>query len=309
MIRVNLRIALTIIGIFCSSIMYAQEQKVLIPQSLLKNEDAVLEYIIDEMKIEGSIADLNDKEAIKENLREWNPQIRDWKELSSGMTLNIRQKIWGLNFSYGVQSLLTTTTFPNESSTEILDVEYVWAADAFYYPWSFFKILFNIRQGSRQDLDYRGEPLYYSDDKTLMFEGGFELSWYKLRPVLTVERKEVSYFFPRDSITDDISTLKEARATFQFANFGFNYYFSILKKGSIVSLIGGKSLQGKKKIIDVEEKTVSAYKFFFAYRQYLWNWFWMEGGYRRFIMKDQASSSEVSKSTQEMYSFNLGYTF
>ncbi|MBT6325361.1 MAG: hypothetical protein HOJ35_05290 [Bdellovibrionales bacterium] len=298
---------LVLIIINISSITYAGDEVIYYINPDNDSEESVLNFLVDNYFPYGAIEKPGDKEKIKDNLREWNPHIKKWNNLSYISNIKIKKSypmvdlIHGQNlvyneekftdssgistrnsisnFSFRLKFYMSKNLSVNTNFSYLMQEQLINDDNQYYFPPNYdFRMGFNFESNkSRWSYAISTQLSRYS---SLIIPSGIDFELENINDFLTVDTGNVYWLI-----------------------FSLKHRASIFDRGLYSEFSFGRSIASTKKITSVKfGDTLAAYKLQAQIKQYIINRIWLELKLDHLIYQTEMSG------TQSIVGINLGVT-
>ncbi|MCO4793651.1 MAG: hypothetical protein KC493_08070 [Bacteriovoracaceae bacterium] len=289
----------------------AQSNRVLVFDGNWVSEEAAIDWVIKRYIPIISIEHPKDINRFRNQLREWNPRIKNWKKIKSWTPINVYHKnpVWDVSLGFHTYSnseelIVESATIDTKTFGPTLDVR-----ATFTHSLTFFSYI-NYKMLKKNNLDLSNPNKSYSFPVNHTFTFGIynhpkftNWTWEA-----NVEREELSFISFNNKIyrikTKILQNLQVSKNSLYWVHAGLGWRFTINDRGNYINLLGGYSALGTKKLDDGNLKEdVTGFKFHGSWKSYIVHRMWIKG-YAQITRYEG-----VTGTFQQQLGFYTGYTF
>ncbi len=249
------------------------------------SEEAAMDWVIKRYIPIISIEHPTDMKRFRTKLREWNPQIKNWKKIKAFTPINVYRKtpLWDVSLGFHTydnseELIAESSTIDTKTFGPTLDVK-----ATFTHSLSLFSYV-NFRALKKNNLDLRDNgrqysfPVNYSVRYGVFGQNQFSPWTWEA----SLEYEQLSFMSFNNKLyrvkSIILRNLQVSETQMVWGTVGFGRRFTFNKRGVYLNLLGGYSAFGSKSLDDGSLKEdVVGYKFMGSLKYYFVHRMWIMG--------------------------------
>jgi hypothetical protein len=274
-----------------------------------KTEDEVLDRIIDKHIPVISIENPENREAFKEKIKDWNPQISNWARIDFLQSVNIKVQTRIFEFAYGYHLYDSSEEFNSNEKIETknfgptFDVRYTIVHSLNLFSYYNYKMLRKNNYTHDENKATYSFPFNHSFEAGIFYRNKFSRWGWKFSGA----REELSFVSYNNLLYRNygaiLAHLQVTTNTIYWAGGTLSYRFPFLKKGGYLNLSYYRAVIGDKELEDgTFEENIKGDKASFNLKYYFLGRFWLNFYYQMVILK---GNTEIQ---QAQYGLYLGHS-
>lgn len=249
------------------------------------SEEAAMHWVIKRYIPIISVEHPTDMERFRTKLREWNPQIKNWKRIKAFTPINVYRKtpLWDVSLGFHTydnseELIAESSTIDTKTFGPTLDVK-----ATFTHSLSFFSYI-NLRALKKTNLDLKESGKSYTFPVNYALRAGV-FSQNQFSPwtwEASLEYEQLSFMSFNNKLyrvrSIILRNLQVSESQMVWGTVGFGRRMTFNKRGLYLNLLGGYSAFGSKSLDDGSLKEdVVGYKFMGSLKYYFVHRMWIMG--------------------------------
>ncbi len=298
---------LTLILLNLSSLTYAKDEVIYYINPDNDSEESVLNFLVDNYFPYGPIEKPNDKEKIKQNLREWNPHIKTWNNLNYISNIKIKKSYPMIDLIHGQNLVYNKEKFTDSSGISTKNSVSNFSFRLKFYLSNNLSLNTNFSYLMQEQLINNNNKYYFPSNYDFRLGFNFESNKSQWSYAVSTQLSRYSSLIIPSGIDFELEDINDF-LTIDTGNiywiiFSLKHRASIFGRGLYSEFSFGRSLASTKKVTTVElGDALSAYKIQAQVKQYIISRIWIE------LKLDHVIYQTEMAGTQSIAGLNLGIT-